>query len=413
MYDTTSYDRPMTGFGLTEVQVIGFRTLLDVSLRPRALNVMVGEANAGKSNVLGAIRALFDAAVARRDDLLRGDAQTLSISGRLADGSVLTTPTESPSATAKEGREAPSLLYFPSDLRSSTLVAHSATTAAPGLSAQRVLATALHEQLAGDPRASAASAAAGLLPGLERCCDEGLGGLIVLVEEPELYLRPQAQRYLYRILRELTNNGNQVFYTTHSPAFLNVARLEELTLVTRDPVAGTQVHQPQPLPASDAFRVMSEFDAERSEVFLANAAVLVEGRTEKLALPHVFAALGYDPDRAGISIIECGGKANMVMMAKVCSAVGIPFCAVHDRDAPAGSEPSMAERRLNAEIAHLAGTDHVIVLEPDFEGVSGLHRHSHKPEQAWRHFRDLTPDEMPPVLVRAAKLAAGLSAVQR
>ena len=37
---------------------------------------------------------------------------------------------------------------------------------------------------------------------------------------------------------------------------------------------------------------MTEFDAARSELFLARAAVLVEGLTEKLVLPFVFAALG-------------------------------------------------------------------------------------------------------------------------
>src|SRR3546814_8644230 len=54
---------------------------------------------------------------------------------------------------------------------------------------------------------------------------------------------------------------------------------------------------------------------------------------------------------------------------------------LHDRDAPAGRQPSVGERRLNEEIARLAGSEHVVVLEPDFEGVSGLRRHNHKPEQ--------------------------------
>ena len=68
---------------------------------------------------------------------------------------------------------------------------------------------------------------------LESCCARGLGGLLLLIEEPELYLRPQAQRYLYRVLREFSSAGNQVIYSTHSPAFLNVARLDELVFVER------------------------------------------------------------------------------------------------------------------------------------------------------------------------------------
>jgi hypothetical protein len=57
---------------------------------------------------------------------------------------------------------------------------------------------------------------------------------------------------------------------------------------------------------------MTEFDPARSELFLANAVVLVEGLTEKLVLPFVFAALGHDVDGEAISIIECGGKPNIL-----------------------------------------------------------------------------------------------------
>src|SRR3546814_11739799 len=84
--------------------------------------------------------------------------------------------------------------------------------------------------------------------------------------------------------------------------------MEELNLVIRDPVLGTRLERPKTLPASESFRVMSEFDAERGEVFLAEAAVHVEGRTEQLALPHVFSALGHDPDRSGTTLVEWGGQ---------------------------------------------------------------------------------------------------------
>jgi len=251
-----------------------------------------------------------------------------------------------------------------------------------------------------------------LVAGLERGCTSGLGGVVVLIEEPELYLRPQAQRYLYRLLHDLAAAGNQVLYTTHAPAFLNVARLEELALVTRDE-EGTVVVQPEALLGSDAFRVMSEFDAERSELFFGDVAVLVEGRTEKLALPHVFRALGHDPDRDGITIVECGGKANIPVLAQVCRAITMPFVVVHDRDAPAGRQPNATERELNRRIAELAGADRVVVLEPDFEGVTGLRRHHHKPEQAWRHFADRRATDVPEGLRRVVEVATALGTPPR
>ena len=93
-------------------------------------------------------------------------------------------------------------------------------------------------------------------------------------------------------LRRFVEAGNQVVYSTHSPAFLNAARLDEVVFVERLPAEGTQTARAAPVTADQDFRVFSEFDAERSELLLARAALLVEGLTEKLAFPFVFAALG-------------------------------------------------------------------------------------------------------------------------
>ena len=62
----------------------------------------------------------------------------------------------------------------------------------------------------------------------------------------------------------------------------------------------------------------------------------VEGMTEKLALPFVFEALGYEPDSEGILVLETGGKANMPLFARICNECGIPYVVLHDRDAPRG-----------------------------------------------------------------------------
>lgn len=61
------------------------------------------------------------------------------------------------------------------------------------------------------------ASAHGLVAGLETWGEAGITGLIVLMEEPELFLPPQAQRYLYRLLRTIAGQGNQILYSTHSP----------------------------------------------------------------------------------------------------------------------------------------------------------------------------------------------------
>ena len=290
------------------------------------------------------------------------------------------------------------MLFLPAEARAGpVLAASSPATKGP---AAEIFQRALVQQ---EPTPAAQALA--VLEAVESCRSKGLGGLLLLIEEPELYLRPQAQRYLYRVLREFSLAGNQVIYSTHSPAFLNVTRMEELVFVERLPRTWTRALQPQPVSADEDFRVMTEFDAARSELFLARAVVLVEGLTEKLVLPFVFSALGYDVDREAISIIECGGKPNIPLFARICRATGVPFIVVHDSDRKASGRLVAAERALNALIAETAGPERVVVLEPDFEAIAGLAGHRRKPERAWREFAERAPAEMPAPLVRVAELA--------
>jgi hypothetical protein len=350
-------DGPQEAFGIAGVEVRGFRSAREVSFSPGRVCALVGGANAGKSNLLAAIRAVLDpeaAPLTAADEAKGGDGE-MSIRVKLAGGGEA-------ALEGSRGRHAlsgpaglPPVLFLSADARAGAVLA-----AGRPLGAEAALAVAVFRSaLAHDPPTSAAQALA-VLDALESCCSRGLGGLVLLIEEPELYLRAQAQRYLYRLLREFSLGGNQTIYSTHSPAFLNVARLDELVFVERLPHEGTRALQPEPVSADEDFRVMTEFDAARSELFLARAAVLVEGLTEKLVLPFVFAALGHDVDREAISIIECGGKPNLPLFARICGATGVPFVVVHDSDRRASGKVVAAERALNALIIDTAGEDRTV-----------------------------------------------------
>jgi hypothetical protein len=391
--------RARGSFGVARVEVSGFRSAREVAFSPGPLCALVGEANAGKSNLLAAIRAVLDPAAPplTAADMAEGGDGTISIRVTLADGSEAALE-GSPGRIAVTGTgNAPPMLFLPAEERAGAVLA--AWTPRKKRPAMKVFERALAPQAA-----TPAARALGVLQAVESCSSKRLGGLVLLIEEPELYLRPQAQRYLYRLLREFSFAGNQVIYSTHSPAFLNVTRMDELVFVERLPGTGTHTLQPEPVSADDDFRVMTEFDAARSELFLAHAVVLVEGLTEKLVLPFVFAALGHDVDREAISIIECGGKPNIPLFARVCRAAGIPFVVVHDSDRKTSGRLAPAEQALNALIAQTAGEERVIVLDPDFEAVAGLAGGRHKPEHAWREFAEHPATEMPAQLVRVAEL---------
>ena len=355
----------------------------------------MGASGSGKSNLLVAIWTLLapGARGIEPHDATAGGSRPIRIEAVLTGGARIRLDAIPGAPEVRSGRP-PAVVFLPAAQRADLLVAEGTALPAP---IQRALA-------------SSRSSALALLAALESWPAGETGGLLLLVEEPELFLRPHAQRALYRLLREFTARGNQVVYSTHEASFLNVGRLEELALVERDEGGLTRIRRPQPLPAADTFRALSEFDAERSELLLARAALLVEGRTEKLVFPFLFRVLGADPDREGISIVDCGGKPNIPVIAEVCNAVGLPYLVVHDRDAAPGKRPIASEVAANEAIVRVAGRERTVQLARDFEAIARLRGHRHKPARAWHWFAlARSPDDVPPELAVVVRRTLALA----
>jgi len=93
------------------------------------------------------------------------------------------------------------------------------------------------------------------------------------------------------------------------------------------------------------------------------------------------------------------------LFVEICKRARVPYVVVHDSDRRPDRPLVPAERKLNALIRRRAGVERTVVLEPDFEGVTGFFAKDHKPERAWRHLADARPDQLPEPLVRAVRLA--------
>ncbi len=156
-------------------------------------------------------------------------------------------------------------------------------------------------------------------------------GAILLIEEPEMFLHPQMQRSLYRTIREI-GKTNQVIYTTHSPHFVAVPDYQDVVVVRKD-AYGTRVKRSElPTDARRREKLLKELDPERNELFFASRLLLVEGDTEKLALPEYAKRLDLDLDKAGASIVEVGGKRNLLELARIAASFEIPTGVLYDQD---------------------------------------------------------------------------------
>jgi len=128
---------------------------------------------------------------------------------------------------------------------------------------------------------------------------------ILALEEPEAHLHPNAQRTLYR---QLKNVGGQKIISTHSPYIAGQAELEELRhfYKAKDQVEITQIDLGA-LQLDEKQKGKAAIEATRGEVLFSNVVVMCEGETEEIILPifakHYFKQLDFE---LGINFVKTG-----------------------------------------------------------------------------------------------------------
>lgn len=156
-----------------------------------------------------------------------------------------------------------------------------------------------------------------------------------ILEEPELYLHPQAQRSLFDSLVELSKSGNQVILCTHSSALVDLDKYRSICIVKKDSEDdGTKVCQClDELFVGDIkkdFNLSYWINPDRSELFFAKKVILLEGATEKTVIPYLAKKLNvfkYD-----YTLIDCGSKNSIPSYMQLLNKFSIPYVVVYDQD---------------------------------------------------------------------------------
>ncbi|WP_186128964.1 ATP-dependent nuclease [Burkholderia gladioli] len=162
---------------------------------------------------------------------------------------------------------------------------------------------------------------------------------LLLIDEPELYLHPQAIEVVRAALSRLSGDGYQVIITTHSANMISRSDAANTLLIRRSAAEGTKCYpriKDVVMEAIDGADHQSETLfalSNSSKILFSERVVITEGKTERTILPAAFHdAFGVTPDEDKIGLVDIGGTPNIPDTMKVLRAMGVPCKAIVDLD---------------------------------------------------------------------------------
>lgn len=162
---------------------------------------------------------------------------------------------------------------------------------------------------------------------------------LLLIDEPELYLHPQAIEVVRDALKTLSNGGYQVIFSTHSANMITHEDVENAVLVRKSAPRGTHrrvtLKSAVPQVENDApsqIRLLFSL-SNSSHILFSEKVILTEGKTELRLLPHLIAKeTGKTLGLHKAALIPQGGVTNTQKCMAVLSVMDLPTKAIVDLD---------------------------------------------------------------------------------
>ncbi len=235
--------------------------------------------------------------------------------------------------------------------------------------------------------------------GATHAADAPLPGLLIAIEEPELYQHPNRQRQISSVLLRLAKGEipgvagrTQILYSTHSPLLVSLDRMDQVRRASRA-ASDTGVKQTVVRAASlDSVaeelwelsgRPGAKWNAASlrprlevilnpwmNEGFFSELVVLVEGESDRAALLAHAATKGHDLEALGVSVIPCDGKASLDRPTLVFRKLGIPTYVVWDSDQN-GPDAKPEVNRLLCKILGRTEQDYPAFVEASGACIQG------------------------------------------
>lgn len=195
---------------------------------------------------------------------------------------------------------------------------------------------------------------------------EGVGGLIIGFEEPELFLHPNAAENMRKVIYELASSDSQIVATTHSPYMIDLSQKPRQVLNSYISI-DKEFTDITAFNISDAFnaiqlddkvrvKMVQKIDDYVSRVFFAQKVIMVEGDTENIVFKKTISLMPENVRKkieSDYQIIKATGKATMISFIKYLKALNVDLFVVHDEDSTtAGAE------RFNTPILEALNNEH-------------------------------------------------------
>jgi len=178
---------------------------------------------------------------------------------------------------------------------------------------------------------------------------------LLLMDEPEICLHPDAIREARRVLYDLPANKRwQVMITTHSPVFIDLSRdntsIARVERLSNGEVQGTTIFRPKKAKLDEDDRIelklLNLCDPYVAEFFFGGKTVLVEGDTEYAAFRHIMSC---DQDKyRDVHVVRARGKACLVSLCKILNQFDKSYGILHDSDRKTVFSKKTQKQRTNS-----------------------------------------------------------------
>lgn len=161
---------------------------------------------------------------------------------------------------------------------------------------------------------------------------------LLLIDEPELFLHPQAIEQIRGSLKVLAKKGYQVVFSTHSPFMIDQADIP-ITNIVRKSDKGTAVES-RLKEALEKVLIDNESQARLlfdtynlGQILFSDTVLIAEGDTEKHVLPTLFQSVtGKTLGESKLALVIATGSPNIPGMLSILKEMNIPAKALADLD---------------------------------------------------------------------------------